>query len=144
MLLFSWLISETLFSVYLTFNRLLRHKMDIVLQFYDNLFLSPYIFSKLDWPENYPVRQFISLNILVNINAAALYMLLACANYYFIFDRAWLRHPLYLRVSNFYQWYIVSINNFSYYFVGSNSARDFSHIQTYAIHKFCNVFYIYA
>ncbi|CAF5077223.1 unnamed protein product [Rotaria sp. Silwood1] len=42
--------------------------MDIVLNIYDHWLLTPYVYPKNGWPENDPIRQLISLTVLVNIH----------------------------------------------------------------------------
>jgi lathosterol oxidase len=78
----------------------LQHKMDIVLNIYDRWILTPYVYPKYGWPEDDPVRQLISLIVLVNIHAVILYFLLAGFSYFFLFDKQQMEHPLFLKVND--------------------------------------------
>jgi hypothetical protein len=74
--------------------------MDIVLNIHDRYIFTPYIYPKEGWPEDDPIRQLISLTLLVNINAVILYFSLAGFSYLFLFDKRQMNHPLFLKVNH--------------------------------------------
>ena len=61
-----------------------------------SFFLSPYVYPQ-SWPEEYPVRQFISLFLIAGIGGWLLYFSTACFSYYFMFDHNYMLHPLFLK-----------------------------------------------
>ncbi|CAF1239596.1 unnamed protein product [Rotaria sordida] len=71
--------------------------MDIVLNIYDHWLLTPYVYPKTGWPENNPIRQLISLTLLVNIHGVLLYFLLASFSFFFLFDKQLMKHSLFLK-----------------------------------------------
>lgn len=73
--------------------------MDIVLNLHDRYLFTPYVYPT-SWPEDNPIRQLISLVILVNIHAVIMYFSLAGFSYYFLFDKSQMNHPLFLKVSS--------------------------------------------
>lgn len=72
--------------------------MDIVLSTYDRWLFTPYVYPKTGWPEDDPIRQMISLTILVNIHGVLLYFGLGCFSYFFLFDKKQMEHPNFLKV----------------------------------------------
>ena len=72
--------------------------MDVVLEATDTHFFTPFVYPEWLKEENI-VRQLISLNILVDLGGAFLYLLLASLSYKFIFDKELLKHPQILEVS---------------------------------------------
>ena len=72
--------------------------MDVVLGPADQYFFTPYIYPS--WmPEDNLLRQFISLNIITDIGGALVYLIPATLNYFLIFNKEILTHPLILQVS---------------------------------------------
>jgi lathosterol oxidase len=69
------------------------------LNIYDRWLLTPYVYPTDNWPENDPIRQLISLALLVNIHGVILYFLLAGFSYFFLFDKSQMNHPLFLKVN---------------------------------------------
>jgi len=74
--------------------------MDIVLNIHDRYLLTPYVYPKQGWPEDDPIRQLISLTVLVNINGVILYFVLASFSYFFLFDKRQMDHQLFLKVND--------------------------------------------
>ena len=74
-------------------------KMDVVLDYVDHYFFTPYVYPS-SWPEDDITRQIITLLIIVNISAALLYLAMAAFSYYFVFDHTLLKHPLILEASH--------------------------------------------
>jgi len=66
--------------------------MDVALYYCDKHFFTPYIYPK-DWAEDDIWRQFLSLNYIVNIGGAALYLITASLSYMFVYDKRLLKHP---------------------------------------------------
>ena len=81
------------------YRRVRQHKMDIVLDIYDRLILTPYVYPKQGWAETDILRQLISLTILINIHGFVLYFALASFSYFFLFDRQQMNRPSFLKVS---------------------------------------------
>lgn len=69
--------------------------MDLVLDILDQNFFTPYVYPAT-WPENDCYRQFISLFVVTNIGGAIMYFSLATFSFFFVFDRALMKHPLIL------------------------------------------------
>ena len=72
--------------------------MDVALDYCDDYFFTPYIYPK-DWAEDDIWRQFLSLNYIVNIGGAMLYLMTASFSYFFIYDKRLMKHPQVLEVS---------------------------------------------
>lgn len=71
--------------------------MDVALEVVDHCFFTPYIYP--DWlPEDNAFRQFLTLNIIVDIGGALLYLITAALNFIFVFDKKLLNHPQILEV----------------------------------------------
>ena len=66
--------------------------MDVALDFVDEHFFSPYVYSD-SWQSNNAWRQFLTLNIIVNLGGALLYVITASLSYTFVFDKRLLKHP---------------------------------------------------
>ncbi|ELT91441.1 hypothetical protein CAPTEDRAFT_190363 [Capitella teleta] len=66
--------------------------MDVALDFVDHHFFTPYVYPE-SLPENNVLRQFLTLNIIVDVGGALLYLITATFNFIFIFDKALLKHP---------------------------------------------------
>ena len=69
-----------------------QHKMDVVLDYADRYFFTPYIYPA-SWPEENVFRQLLSLNIISDAGGALLYLITATFSYLFIFDKRHLKHP---------------------------------------------------
>lgn len=74
--------------------------MDIVLNLHDQYLFTPYVYPEQGWPEDHPLRQLISLAILVNIHAVIMYFALAGFSYLFLYDKTQMKHPLFLKVNS--------------------------------------------
>jgi len=72
--------------------------MDSVLYVFDEYLLTPYVYPK-SWPEDDIWRQFLSMNIIVNIMGAFMYLGISSINYAFVFDKQLLEHPQVLEVN---------------------------------------------
>lgn len=79
--------------------------MDLVLSAADYYFFTPYIYPAT-WPEDDIFRQTISLLIVTNLGAYILYFLFSTLNYYFVFDHALMKHPQFLKVSDFLTYFL--------------------------------------
>lgn len=66
--------------------------MDVVLDYADYYFFTPYIYPA-SWPEENVFRQLLSLNIISDAGGALLYLITATFSYLFIFDKRHLEHP---------------------------------------------------
>jgi len=66
--------------------------MDIVLNYADQYFFTPYIYPT-NFPEENIIRQLISLNIISDVGGALLYLITATFSYLFLFDKQYLKHP---------------------------------------------------
>ncbi|XP_069752198.1 lathosterol oxidase [Narcine bancroftii] len=69
--------------------------MDIVLHYADYYIFTPYVYPS-SWPEQDTLRQLISLLVVTNLGATAIYFCFGTLSYYFIFDHALKNHPQYL------------------------------------------------
>lgn len=69
--------------------------MDIVLQYVDYYYFTPYVYP-VTWPEDGPMRQFLSLLVVTNLGAVVLYFLFGTVSYFFIFDHNLKKHPQFL------------------------------------------------
>ena len=69
-----------------------RHKMDVVLDYADHYFFTPYIYPA-SWPEENVFRQLLSLNIISDVGGALLYLITATCSYFCVFDKRHLKHP---------------------------------------------------
>lgn len=74
--------------------------MDLVLSAADRYVFTPYIYPAT-WPEDNFFRQTLSLLIVTNLGAYILYFVFATLSYYFIFDHSLMKHPQFLKVSDF-------------------------------------------
>ncbi|EDV29242.1 uncharacterized protein TRIADDRAFT_18639 [Trichoplax adhaerens] len=70
--------------------------MDLVLDFCDQYFLTPYIYPS-HWSEDWIVRQAISLYLITTIGGGLLYYLTATLNYWMVFDHDLEKHPHFLK-----------------------------------------------
>lgn len=70
--------------------------MDLILDACDKYFLSPFVYPQ-SWPEDYPLRQFISLFLITGVGGWLLYFITACFSYYFMFDHKYMLHPQFLK-----------------------------------------------
>ena len=71
--------------------------MDLVLEVADRHLLTPYVYPA-GWPETEPCRQLLSLFVITNVGALAVYLLCATLSYHFIFDHQLMKHPQFLEV----------------------------------------------
>lgn len=71
--------------------------MDIILDFSDRYFFTPYVYP-VTWQPDEPLRQLINLYIVTNIGGALLYLSCATASYFLLFDHTLMKHPLFLKV----------------------------------------------
>ena len=71
--------------------------MDVALWFCDQHFLTPYVYPS-SLPEDNIWRQLISLNLIVDLGGALLYLITASLSYFFIYDKRLLSHPQILEV----------------------------------------------
>ena len=72
--------------------------MDIVLDYGDYYFFSPYVYPS-SWQPDDPYRQILSLLVIANLGGYVLYLMAASLSYFFIFDQRLMKHPLILKVS---------------------------------------------
>ena len=70
--------------------------MDLVLDFTDRTFFTPYVYPA-SWPEDDLLRQFLSLLVLVHVGGAVMYFTLATFSYLFIYDHSLMNHPQFLK-----------------------------------------------
>lgn len=75
-------------------------EMDLVLRAADHYVFTPYLYPA-SWPEDNFFRQTLSLLIVTNLGAYILYFVFATFSYYFIFDHSLMKHPQFLKVSDF-------------------------------------------
>lgn len=75
--------------------------MDLVLNVADYYFFTPYVYPAT-WPEDWALRQIISLLVVTNLGAAVLYLGLGAISYYFVFDHNLKKHPHFLEVYGLY------------------------------------------
>ena len=89
-------------NVVYTFSFLLdkEKEMDVVLAIHDRYLFTPYVYPEQGWPEDDPLRQWISLTILVNIHAVIMYFALAGFSYVFLYDKEQMKHPFFLKVNS--------------------------------------------
>ncbi|KAI0240652.1 Lathosterol oxidase [Lamellibrachia satsuma] len=66
--------------------------MDVALKYSDEYFFTPYVYPK-SWPEEDLLRQFLSLNVIVDVGGTLLYLITASLSWFFIFDSRLLQHP---------------------------------------------------
>ncbi|KAK9395021.1 Lathosterol oxidase-like, partial [Crotalus adamanteus] len=69
--------------------------MDLVLDYADSYILTPYVYPAT-WLEDDAFRQIISLSIITNLGAFAIYFLFATLSYYLLFDHKLKKHPQFL------------------------------------------------
>ncbi|KAL7981565.1 hypothetical protein Chor_005653 [Crotalus horridus] len=69
--------------------------MDLVLDYADSYILTPYVYPAT-WLEDDAFRQIISLSIITNLGAFAVYFLFATLSYYLLFDHKLKKHPQFL------------------------------------------------
>lgn len=77
--------------------------MDVVLEIADRNVFTPFLYPKC-WPENYWLRQFLSLNFIACLGAVVIYFLFGTLSFCFVFDKRLLRHPLMLKVLKIILW----------------------------------------
>ncbi|KXJ15045.1 Lathosterol oxidase [Exaiptasia diaphana] len=66
--------------------------MDLVLNFVDYHFFTPYVYPS-SWSEDDMFRQILTLLLLANIGGVILYLATASFSFFFVFDRRLLQHP---------------------------------------------------
>jgi hypothetical protein len=71
--------------------------MDVILKFYDDKILTPFIYPS-NWYEDYWLRQLLSLFVIVSTHSVLLYLILSGTVFYFIFDKNLMNHPKFLKV----------------------------------------------
>ena len=81
---------------------LFTDKMDVILDVVDEYFFTPYVYPET-WPEENLWRQFLTLNIVVDLGAALLYLTTAGTAYYTTFDHRYLTHPQMLEVNSYWK-----------------------------------------
>ncbi|KAG8434632.1 hypothetical protein GDO86_012843 [Hymenochirus boettgeri] len=69
--------------------------MDLVLNVADYYFFTPYVYSA-SWHEDSPFRQLISLFVITNLGALAIYLIFGGLSYCFVFDHSLMNHPQFL------------------------------------------------
>ncbi|KAM3830750.1 lathosterol oxidase-like isoform 1-T2 [Vipera latastei] len=69
--------------------------MDLILDYADTYILTPYVYPAT-WPEDNAFRQIISLSVITNLGAFAVYLLFATLSYYLLFDHKLKKHPQFL------------------------------------------------
>ena len=70
--------------------------MDLVLDFCDQYFLTPYIYPG-SLPEDNIFRQYLSLLAISTVGGWLLYIVTAGLNYFFLFDQRYKKHPQFLK-----------------------------------------------
>ncbi|XP_066268394.1 lathosterol oxidase-like [Branchiostoma lanceolatum] len=70
--------------------------MDIVLNFADHYIFTPYVYPAR-WEETDPLRQYLSLLVIVMAGGYLLYLSTASLGYLFLFDKRLLQHPQMLK-----------------------------------------------
>ncbi|XP_035659978.1 lathosterol oxidase-like [Branchiostoma floridae] len=70
--------------------------MDIVLNYADHYVFTPYVYPG-GWAESDPLRQYVSLFIIVTLGGYLLYLGTASLGYLFLFDKRLLQHPQILK-----------------------------------------------
>ena len=68
--------------------------MDLVLNFCDSYFFTPYVYPK-SWPEDFIVRQYVSLLVVMIVGGWLLYIGTAAFSYFVVFDHRYMKHPHY-------------------------------------------------
>jgi Delta7-sterol 5-desaturase len=71
--------------------------MDLILKFYDDKVLTPYIYPST-WNEDWWIRQYLSLFIIVTVHSYLIYLLMSGVVYFLVFDKQLTKHPKYLKV----------------------------------------------
>ena len=94
LLTFSLSISLSL-SLSLHPPQLDQKDMDYVVHAADQFILND-VYPKT-WPAEDPIRQFITLFVIVNVTGALMYLSMATFSYYFIFDHEVMKHPKFLK-----------------------------------------------
>ncbi|XP_063291771.1 lathosterol oxidase [Pelobates fuscus] len=69
--------------------------MDLVLNVADYYVFTPYVYPA-SWSEDNSLRQLLSLFLVTNIGALAIYFLFGGLSYYFVFDHSLMKHPQFL------------------------------------------------
>lgn len=91
-----------------------KSSMDVVLDYADRYFFTPYIYPT-SWPEENVFRQLLSLNIISDVGGALLYLITATFSYFFVFDKRHLQHPhilevQYLHIIHLFYFHVVFVN----------------------------------
>lgn len=73
--------------------------MDIILKFHDDYLLTPYVYPK-SWNEDWWLRQYLSLFVIVTIDSYLMYLIMSGLVYLFVFDKSLMNHPKFLKVFN--------------------------------------------
>lgn len=71
--------------------------MDHVLSIADYYFFTPYVYPG-SWPEDWAVRQIISLCVVTNLGAWLVYLGFGALNFYYVFDHILMKHPQFIEV----------------------------------------------
>ena len=74
----------------------------------DYYFFTPYIYPA-SWSEDDIFRQTISLLIVTNLGAYILYFFFATLSYYFVYDHSLMKHPQFLKVSDFLTYFLTTV-----------------------------------
>ena len=69
--------------------------MDLVLNFVDERFLTPYVYPK-SWQEGNLFRQLLTLYVMTSVGGWLLYIITASLSYVFLFDKRYKLHPNFL------------------------------------------------
>ena len=70
--------------------------MDLVLDVLDRHLLTPYIYPT-SWPEDYIIRQAITILAILSIGGIIMYLSFAIVSFFLIFDHRLTKHPLFLK-----------------------------------------------
>lgn len=70
--------------------------MDLVLDFVDHYFFTPYVYPDT-WPVDYWPRQLVSLFALMMVGGVFLYLSTAALSYHFLFDKRLMLHPQFIK-----------------------------------------------
>uniref|UniRef100_A0A3Q1EMM3 Sterol-C5-desaturase n=1 Tax=Acanthochromis polyacanthus TaxID=80966 RepID=A0A3Q1EMM3_9TELE len=71
--------------------------MDHVLNIADYYVLTPYVYPT-SWPEDWAVRQIISLWVVTNLGALFIYLGFGGLSFYYVFDHKLMKHPQFVKV----------------------------------------------
>lgn len=102
-------------------------KMDIMLDYTDEKFFTPYIYPE-SWRPDHPLRQLINLFLITNIGGALLYLSCATASFYLLFDHELMKHPLFLKVTQISFILVLLFILITRFHTGSGEARNQIHV----------------